>query len=50
MRVTVSLSAQQLKVLASLPAQDGLAQLVAAAFDQFCRDHPELAGEVRDDG
>ena len=50
MKVTVSLSDQQLNVLASLSANDDPAQLVAAAFDEFCRDHPELTGERRDDG
>ena len=51
MKVTVSLSDQQLKVLASLPVepQQTLPQLVAAAFQQYCREHPDQAGP-RSDG
>jgi hypothetical protein len=55
MRVTVSFSDQQLAVLVATlaerrPELERLDQLVAAAFDEYCRDHPEQAGGRPDDG
>jgi hypothetical protein len=40
MHVTLSLSRQQRDVLQPL-ANGMLEQLVAQAFDEYCRDHPE---------
>jgi hypothetical protein len=54
MKVTLSLSGQQLMVLAAAldergPELSTIGQLVATAFDEYCRDHPEQAGAQPDD-
>jgi hypothetical protein len=50
MKVTVSLSRQQLDVLLALLAErvhpvPALEQLIADAFDEYCRDHPPGSGD-----
>jgi hypothetical protein len=50
MKVTVSLSRQQLNVLLAALAErvhpvPALEQLIASAFDEYCRTHPAEPGD-----
>jgi hypothetical protein len=54
MKVTLSLSGQQTVVLVAALAERPVApgnilEQFAAAFDEYCRDHPEQAGARPDD-
>ena len=50
MRVTISLSRQQEQLLLAVletrsPPAPALEQLMAAAFDDYCENHPEECGD-----